>query len=129
MNGQRPDHIIIDEAVHVLIGNGNNEWEEIGTVNGTVTFDAIPDEELIEPRPPAYRQVGELISSISKDRIEWRRRAMIALTKVREMYPGPAGEILYREILSWIDQGGILFDKQPKLMTDLIAQILGELDA
>lgn len=88
----------------------------------------IDDADLIEPRSTvAYFPAP--VSSVSFDRIEWRRRALIALTKVKEMYPGPAGEVLYREILSWIDQGGMLFDKKPKLMTDLIAQVLGERDA
>lgn len=99
MNGQRPDLVIIDEAVH------------LSEVRGEVVF-----------YPPTPQDIAH-------QRVEWRRNAMRASNGVLRLYPGPVGEVLAKEIYSWVDQGGYLFDRKPKLMTDLIAQILGELDA
>ena len=55
-------------------------------------------------------------------RIEFRKELMKAIGKVKRLYPGPAGEVLYRELNSWVEFGS-LFDGKPLLITDLVATI------
>lgn len=111
-------------TVSVNIDGSDGEWEEIGTVSGIV-FDRIPDSELIEPRTNAYSlpYTPPTVSAASEQRISFRRDLTAAMTRVFRVFPNAIGDVLYRELLSYLDVGSI-FDKRPEVINRAIVHIL-----
>ena len=81
----------------------DGQWEHIGYTTEGVRFKQTEAE-------------------LAHQRTEFRRNLAYARGRVRKLFPGPAGEVLYREMNSY-DEFGYLFDGKPQLMVALVNQI------